>query len=206
MKKLSKKIIEILEANQFSVNQYWNDGKYYADLNCRTPEGEDWWESIEYDGTNKDFIAAVRDRHDNFDVDEETCVWIESRGRNGVPDSIKALVIDQEWKEDKLGTLADSLEKFDVTLLLIEEVEELNNNTPNGIIVDADIILADVLEESDFEFYGFSQDIFNIWKNSSDKKAVEKMFYEFTDMEFETYLEECIKKISRKQQQINEKE
>lgn len=79
---------------------------------------------------------------------------------------------------------------------LIEEVERLNANTPDGIIVDGDTILADLIENVDFKFNGLSQDIFNIWKEAKDKKAVEQMFFEFTDMEFDEYLEKCKKEIT----------
>lgn len=80
---------------------------------------------------------------------------------------------------------------------LLKEVEELNNNTPNGVIKDADTILVDMIENNDFEITGMAQDIFNIWKSSSDKNAVEQMFFEFTDVEFKNYLEKCKKEISR---------
>ena len=80
---------------------------------------------------------------------------------------------------------------------LLKEVEELNENTPFGFIKDADTILNDIIDETDYVFDGIAQDIFNIWRNSSDKKAVEQMFFEFTDMEFKDYLEKCKKEISR---------
>lgn len=80
---------------------------------------------------------------------------------------------------------------------LLKEVEELNANTPNGMITDADTILVNLIDKNDFEITGIAQDIFNIWKNSSDKNAVEQMFFEFTDTEFKDYLETCKKEISR---------
>lgn len=80
---------------------------------------------------------------------------------------------------------------------LLKEVEELNDNTPFGFIKDADTILCDIIEDTDYEFSGIAQDIFNIWRNSSDRKAVEQMFFEFTEMEFKDYLEKCKREITR---------
>lgn len=67
----------------------------------------------------------------------------------------------------------------------------------DGIVKDADTILVDMVQENDFEITGIAQDIFNIWRNSSDKKAVEQMFFEFTDMEFKDFLEKCKDEITR---------
>ena len=79
----------------------------------------------------------------------------------------------------------------------IRQIELLNSNTPNGMIIDSDTILADLLQNVDNEVTGFSQDIFNIYKRSKDKDAVKQMFFEFTGTEFDNYLDKCMKEITR---------
>lgn len=82
---------------------------------------------------------------------------------------------------------------------LLQEVERLNNNTPNGVIIDTDTILADIIKEADFEVTGLAQEIFNTWRRSSDKKSVEEVFYSLTGIEFANYLLKCQKELSRYQ-------
>lgn len=85
--------------------------------------------------------------------------------------------------------------KEESTKKLIEkanELEEIQNNIFIGKIKNADTVLVDTLNHQDYEFPGISQDIFNIWKSSSDKEAVEQMFYEFTGLEFNEYLQKAI--------------
>ena len=113
--KLNDKIIGIVESNGFVINEVEKQGDdFYVEINQSTPCGEDWWETIWFDGTNKGFINRVRDRYNNFDVDEEAEIWIESRGKNGVPNSIRDLVEDAEWKERTLGELFDQLEELEL--------------------------------------------------------------------------------------------
>lgn len=113
--KLNDKIIGIVENNGFVINEVEKQGDdFYVEINQSTPCGEDWWETIWFDGTNRGFINGVRDRYNNFDVDEEAEIWIESRGKNGVPNSIKDLVEDAEWKERTLGELFDQLDELEL--------------------------------------------------------------------------------------------
>lgn len=42
---------------------------------------------------------------------------------------------------------------------LLNKVEELNANVPEGIVKDADTILVDMVQENDFEITGIAQDI-----------------------------------------------
>lgn len=82
----------------------------------------------------------------------------------------------------------------------IEDVEKLQGNTPNGTVIDADTILADYL--GDFaspDSNGVAKEIFEIFRYSSDKKAVIDMFQAFTGISFSDYLKECKEKISREE-------
>ena len=84
-------------------------------------------------------------------------------------------------------------------LKMIEKVRQLNKDTPDGYICDADTLLCDVIQNADldFEITGLAEDLFNIYQKSRDKQAVKEMFFLFTDMNFEDYLQECIEKITR---------
>ena len=70
--KLNDKVIEAVEKNNFSIHEVKKQGnEFYVEINQGTPLGEDWWEVIWFDGTDEGFINAVRERYNNFDVDEE---------------------------------------------------------------------------------------------------------------------------------------
>lgn len=130
---LHKKIIELLENNGFSVNDVEQNGEsgYYVELNQSTPEGEDWWVTITYDGTDEDFIREFKTHADYFDVDEEVEIWVDSRGKNGVPSSIRALVEDAEWKEETLKNTADDLDELNLEFyaLLEEKVSVVTDDS-----------------------------------------------------------------------------
>lgn len=121
--KLSDKIIEIVENNGFLVGEVEKQGNdFYVEINQSTPLGEDWWEVIWFDGTSQGFIKALRERYNNFDVDEEAEVYIDNRGKNGIPDSIRDLLDDAVWKEKTLGELADDLVNLAKELKEIEDL------------------------------------------------------------------------------------
>lgn len=128
------------------------------------------------------------------EVSENECLEDAIRGELGWLEDSGMYV--KNWNFEEL-----SKEEFD----LLKEVEELNNNTPDGVIRDADTILADLLQNVDNEFTGFAQDIFNIYKNSQDKNAVCQMFYEFTGIEFENYLKQCKAVIARSEKALDSK-
>lgn len=112
--KLNEKIIEVIENNGFcysAVMEY--DNKFYIELYQNTPAGEDWHVIIWFDGSDNGFINSFRRYSESFDVDEETEVLVESRGKHGVPISISLLVKDAEWKKEALWKMLNDLEDLD---------------------------------------------------------------------------------------------
>lgn len=87
------------------------DGEYYIEFGMGTPEGEDWYECIWYDGSFDRFVDSLQKRVDDFDIDEEVEIWIPSRGKNGVPSSITALIEDAKWKLVQLEHLLEVLQQ-----------------------------------------------------------------------------------------------
>jgi len=61
-----------------------------------SPEGENLVTTICFDGTPKGLVNALEEHYDSFDIDEHVELWIASRGKNGVPNSIRDLVKDAE--------------------------------------------------------------------------------------------------------------
>mgnify|MGYP003366824379 CR=1 FL=1 len=92
--------------------------------------------------------------------------------------------------------LADLLESWEGCT--IQNIKKLDENTPEGCIIDSDTILADLLEKCNYQETGLAHEIFDIYKNSTDKEAVKKLFHVFTDVEFDSYLGTCMKKITRR--------
>ena len=112
MKPLSKEIIEVIEKEGFSVQVCKQQNGYCADLNQSTPLGEDWWVGIVFDKTEKDFVSEVGIYYMGFDPEDEAAFYVDSRGKNGVPNSIRDLLDDQDWKDEKLKSLSDALDDY----------------------------------------------------------------------------------------------
>ena len=105
-----EKIIEVLENNNWYVRQNTNFIliEQWSDL------GEDLVEEIGYK-TKEDFIKEFERIVNCFDVDEHVEMYVNMRGRRGVPNcTIKELLEDAE-KIKKI---------YETTLKEIKEIEE----------------------------------------------------------------------------------
>ena len=71
---------------------------------------------------------------------------------------------------------------------LAEEVMDLSTKQPDGVIHDADTILADIMEAADFQVSGISDDILKLYLEVENKDDFESLFYLMADEKFEDYL------------------
>ena len=123
--KLAKEILDVLDRYDISVvGIYEQGGEYYAEIEFASNLGEDVIEDIWFNGTNIDFIVKFGDHAYNFDPDEHAEPYIEMRGRNGVPNSVRALIRDAEEIGELLDEVSDKLNDLDVDEFEEEEDED----------------------------------------------------------------------------------
>lgn len=73
--------------------------------------GQDIPTEIEFDGTPEDFVKQFTEASDNYDVDEEVELYVNMRGQNGVPNTIRELLDDCEEAKQTLTEIAEALQK-----------------------------------------------------------------------------------------------
>lgn len=156
--------------------------------------------------TNKKYVTIltdnIKDRKVLVDI-------VFANTPNEIIENFTQRTIFQDTYNSKTGELISSgitldtklkndIEKFKQknNLNIIKKIRQLKEKVEfDGI--DEDTILVDAIEACDFEMTGIAEDIFNIYEKSTDKKSLEQLFFEFTDMEFSEYLEKCIKRIDK---------
>lgn len=109
-----KQLHEVIETEGWVFRPSIQDGKHLADICIFSPAGEDFCPTIWYgDGTPEDFIDGLDEFIENFDVDEETYLWLDSsgHGRNGAPYHIKDILEDKEWSLNKMKALSKKLKE-----------------------------------------------------------------------------------------------
>ena len=106
--KLAQKYIDVLEAHDWAVSSYTNDGR--VELETYSPAGEDFCICVEVEN----FPEAIAKYAADFDPDEHIEMWIEGRnnGVRGVP-STRELVKDAEDIDKMLQELASALREAD---------------------------------------------------------------------------------------------
>lgn len=104
MRELTKEQIDVLEKLDWSISSYTDDGR--VEIGRYSPAGEDFNICVDVNG----FPRSVRKYAEDFDIDEHVALWIDGRGKRGVPETARELVEDAEAIQQMLDELADALE------------------------------------------------------------------------------------------------
>ena len=114
--KLANSIIEVLENNDWRLcGEVKKQGEeFYAEIETFSPCGEDVVETVWFDGTDVGFINGVINCACDFNADEHAEMWVEHRGENGVPNSIRELIDDADAIQGMLDELVTELAKLDM--------------------------------------------------------------------------------------------
>lgn len=80
------------------------NNQWYIEFGKYTPAGQDWWETLWFNEL-KDIPTALNEFVGNYDVDDEAAIFVEIRGQNGTPTSIRTIIEDAEWKLEQLKEL-----------------------------------------------------------------------------------------------------
>lgn len=108
--RIRKSTLNILEQQDYQIHgPYMQDREQYFELEWYSPAGEDVIHSIFFDGTEKDFIKQFCKLAEDFDPDEHAEMWVDSRGRGGVPATIRELLDDAEAIKKHLAETAEKL-------------------------------------------------------------------------------------------------
>ena len=111
---LNKKITKVLGNNRIKLSEKYeaDNNEFFQEVEFYSDAGEDVVETVFYNGTSKDFIRAFREMAMIFDADEHAAMWVDLRGKSGVPNSIRVLVDDADSIKEFLLKVADELENI----------------------------------------------------------------------------------------------
>ena len=109
-----KRIEKALDA--LGIGRYdWEkreDGSWYGIIEFWTDTaGQDIPTEIDFDGTAKDFVEKFCEAADNYDVDEEVELYVDMRGKRGVPETVRELLDDCQEAKDTLMEIAEKLKE-----------------------------------------------------------------------------------------------
>ena len=111
-----EKFLEKAEGLDWSYNLYKEDDNcIYVEMEKYSPLGEDYSMIIYFDKEDSvnTFMDGLKEYYLTFDPDDHAAMWIENRGKNGTPDSIRDLLDDAKNIKEMIGELIRYLEDVD---------------------------------------------------------------------------------------------
>lgn len=107
-----EEIYDVLDDMHVRYNTEYCDSKTEALIEFWTnTAGQDIPTEFDYDGTPEDFVKQFTERAENYDVDEEVELFVNMRGKDGVPNTVRELLNDCQEAKDTLMEIAEKLQK-----------------------------------------------------------------------------------------------
>jgi hypothetical protein len=185
---LSEKNMNILEEKDFQVCSIEKQGnEFVAEIETFSPAGEDVICVIWFDGTDQGFVKKVKEYADDFDVEEHVELYIDRRGKNGIPNTISELLTDAKAIQTKLDDLADALDTQNEKQ---REISKRKVLITNGMCEDMMLIITDapksVIENWCHEYNSELENGNNIYFNTLKKNYYVKVLFDsVTDSNFD---------------------
>lgn len=94
-----EELIKIAESDSWTVTEEEYTNWKGLLFSRRSPAGKDFSISTGPFESAEELLEHIKEYHDNFDVDYETYIWLDSdgHGKNGAPYHIKDVVEDMEY-------------------------------------------------------------------------------------------------------------
>lgn len=120
--------------------------------------GQDIPVEIDYDGTVENLVVKFATYAENYNVDDEVECYINMRGENGIPSSVRDLIDDCQEAKDTLMKIANKLKNaISDTYLVHFKVESTYIVAVNARSIE------EAKEKGEYEFsgadFGVSEDI-----------------------------------------------
>lgn len=84
----------------YGIFEFWTDT---ADQDIPT--------EIDFNGTAEDFTKKFVEAAENYNVDDEVETYVDMRGKNGVPNTVRELLNDCQEAKDTLMKIAEKLKE-----------------------------------------------------------------------------------------------
>lgn len=107
-----EEIYDVLDNMNIYYDTNYCDSKTEALIEFWTDTaGQDIPMEFDYDGSSEDFVKQFTERAENYNVDEEVEVYINMRGKNGVPNTVRELLDDCQEAKNTLMEIARKLQE-----------------------------------------------------------------------------------------------
>ena len=111
-----KRLQKILEETDWYLRSkeinHFCDGTAYIEIEAWSPAGEDLPETVEINDTEEELVEQLRKLYEEFDPDEHVEMWVDKRGQDGVPATIRELINDADAIKGMLFRLYDDVKNI----------------------------------------------------------------------------------------------